>query len=833
VNLIYKKNKKKKLCFSLMEILQELLQEIFQDNANRAIEQTIEKGQWQWKSNTDSWSKSEEPHWKSYSLEQNYLLEKAFYSQQKEVELGDYIISIEHRIQTKKGSIAAQRPIRRIAQKGEEEEEEMNIRCERYFETELAKTINKVFGGLEDFVSFFSKRSAEIFNFAEQFTTFEGSNNIDGLNEVIIPVLLASIRREREKSHSKDSHEQSLSSYQKKQKIKIEKLEEELILSFEKGFSSFQEFYEQILRVYTMDTFLYKSLNIYLRNENWNEINDLLPYAFCLCKAFFYSKQDSNIDANLTSKKPASLFLYRGAALDELALSYYDVKQTQLFGWNSATSTTRELTIANNFMFRNADLQNKRFPVLFIIEVPIGENNSDDLRLIAMEKYSTFPEEGEVIFAPGSVFELQEVSKDKDEITTIKIKLKGDLETLAHQGMIMPGTLQKEMMSPRETKLMCLEGEELMENLKHISGNKLIQEIEFCLCKFDNKSLKAVLRTLPTLEYVKGLKFISCYFNDDKKKLKEKLNNQKSLEIKRLEVVDTSNFSEILWKQIDECQSWQGLEVLEMNFLGSEKMLITDKHLSDFCSQALQHLKKLKSLSLDLKGNSKITDNGIYNLSRRGLRRLSGLTSLNLNLRRYPTTDKVVYSLSSQGLKMLTQLVSLNINFQNWTLTNEAINYLCCQGLRNMKKLTDLKLSFECCYQINGSGLYSLSSEGFKYLDQLTSLSLNFSSCGRFGSWDLSYFGSQWLKNLTQLRSFDLDFSNCYWIGDKGIESICFQGIQNLVCLRSLKLNFEGCSVTNKGLESLCIYGLKNLNQLSALSLNFSNCSEITDEGIH
>jgi len=61
------------------------------------------KGRWQWKSNSDPWSKSEAPKWESYSVKHNYLIEKAYYDQQKEVDIGGYVISLKHMIQKKKG----------------------------------------------------------------------------------------------------------------------------------------------------------------------------------------------------------------------------------------------------------------------------------------------------------------------------------------------------------------------------------------------------------------------------------------------------------------------------------------------------------------------------------------------------------------------------------------------------------------------------------------------------------------------------------------------------------------------------------------------------------
>jgi len=109
----------------------------------------ITRGRWQWKSNSDPWSESEEEKWESYPLDQNYLIEKAYYDQKKEVDIGEHIVFIKHKIQIRKGSPTLQRPIRRIDWM---EEADGTERSERYLETELPKTINKVFGSLKHFL---------------------------------------------------------------------------------------------------------------------------------------------------------------------------------------------------------------------------------------------------------------------------------------------------------------------------------------------------------------------------------------------------------------------------------------------------------------------------------------------------------------------------------------------------------------------------------------------------------------------------------------------------------------------------------------------------------
>ena len=72
----------------------------------------------------------------------------------------------------------------------------MNSRSERYFKTELPKTINKIFGTLEHFITFFSRRNPEILSFTKQFEEFEQSKDLDGLNSKIRPQLISCLEEE-------------------------------------------------------------------------------------------------------------------------------------------------------------------------------------------------------------------------------------------------------------------------------------------------------------------------------------------------------------------------------------------------------------------------------------------------------------------------------------------------------------------------------------------------------------------------------------------------------------------------------------------------------------
>jgi len=73
-----------------------------------------EKPVWMWKSNPNPYSKTEPEQWTNYSEVECEVLEEAYQQKQKQFELDNYMVDIEHKIQTKKSETNKERPIRRI-----------------------------------------------------------------------------------------------------------------------------------------------------------------------------------------------------------------------------------------------------------------------------------------------------------------------------------------------------------------------------------------------------------------------------------------------------------------------------------------------------------------------------------------------------------------------------------------------------------------------------------------------------------------------------------------------------------------------------------------------
>ena len=67
--------------------------------------------QWEWKSNPNPYSLKEPPQWAPHAAQENDLLERAYYTNKDEVDLGKYIVSLKFMRQIEKKNNYNQRPV--------------------------------------------------------------------------------------------------------------------------------------------------------------------------------------------------------------------------------------------------------------------------------------------------------------------------------------------------------------------------------------------------------------------------------------------------------------------------------------------------------------------------------------------------------------------------------------------------------------------------------------------------------------------------------------------------------------------------------------------------
>ena len=844
----------------------------------------LTKGQWQWQSNHNPWCKPRKRKWTSYPPRENYLIEKAYY-EQKETIIGDYVVDPLRKIQKRNDNSYAQRPVRRVRQFDIEDYE----RSERYFETETPKTLNQLFGSLQDLVCFLSKRNHKILEFTERYKRIEEENDLETLNKEIVPELRTCLQEELKKLDLNEVTKEPRSLLYIKIKEKIDKRNQELISIFHKEFQSLNEFYACVLKAYTMNAFLYQKLNQYLRNDDWITHDNLLAYTFCVCKAFFNLKKNPNSNEKLlmqTLKESETLKLYRGTALDESSLSHYNVKRQRYFSWNAVTSTTTNRDIAKHFMYQSADIAKKKYPVLFIIDVPILKVELGYLRFLEVRSCSAQPQEDEVILPPGSAFEIFEVSKslNENEITEICIELKSDFRRLKYVGAVMPGALLNEIISGQTLRFKEFSSKELLESIKPLSGNLFIQEIEFKGCAFIPETWEQLANVLPTMKRMKAIKFKSKGVPEEVKS-GDQNSNTKDDEF-TIDFVDKTPSQIPLkgWTTVLKCllhveslnlhfykcnlMKYDQLENLNLNGLKNLKQLInlklefnkdhlTDQALSKICLECLQHLDHLTHLNLDFSNCFSITNVGIHYLRTQGLDPLLSLVSLNLNFTNcFRITEEGFHNLCAHMPEHLKALKSLVLKFWwdfqitledlvkntfsqklplcfrtfSYQVDNQIIEIFCKNQLRLLNHITRLNLDFSKYSDLTDEEILCL--EGLSHLVALTSLSLDFSGCCKITDQGILDLGTKGISHLTALAFLNLNFSRCDRITKTGISNLCYQGLNQLTLLTSLNPDFSEYLKLNGKTRIICIDGFNHLTTLTSLNLDFSGTDNIPDEGI-
>ena len=164
-----------------------------------------------------------------------------------------------------------------------------------------------------------------------------------------------------------------------------------------------------IIKIYSMETNLYSSINTASQFRDKSKIQTLGPYVYLLYQSLEYNK-DSKLNQNLkkipTDKYPELLKgtycedwnmmkLYRGLSLPPKAVDYYKQKQVDKgsFRFNGFTSTTLNKKVAIGFAKGNA----KKGTIPVIFEIYLWNAESYNRQYLDSNELSAFPSEKEIL----------------------------------------------------------------------------------------------------------------------------------------------------------------------------------------------------------------------------------------------------------------------------------------------------------------------------------------------------------------------------------------------------------------------------------------------------
>jgi hypothetical protein len=161
---------------------------------------------------------------------------------------------------------------------------------------------------------------------------------------------------------------------------------------------SFENICRACIRLYTMESFLYRLVNTALRDNDLSKVDTLGPFCYLIFQ--FYFAQEFK-DLKFIGR------VYRGANLSPSLVAEYEQAIGNVRSWLGLTSTTRQRQIAESF----ADST-----VLFIID--IQESAYCSARVVA--NLSMYPYEDEVLVRAGIHFTIDKIERNPSSKSHIR-----------------------------------------------------------------------------------------------------------------------------------------------------------------------------------------------------------------------------------------------------------------------------------------------------------------------------------------------------------------------------------------------------------------------------
>ncbi|CAF0804721.1 unnamed protein product [Adineta steineri] len=335
-------------------------------SAPPASNNSLKTVEWMWQSNPNPYSKSEEAIWSHYSDLENLIIEEAFQDKQSRAQLDDYYIDFKTNRQILNSDDYKQRPIKRVVRKREDK----HLREARFMD--LPVSSGRSFGGEYGWVSPFVIAVRRNMSLKTDELPSKKPNMIPMLVEKAARGIIEEgkhIRKEREA-------EQLAKMLREKKNMGIE------------------EVWKCCIYLYSLESFLYKTLNAAMRlvgdqeqEQAWrSKVRTLGPFCLLLW--------DDPFNTKATTKKT----LYRGATLTEEQIAKYEemAKDDKAYGsFQAYTSTSRNREEAEKFG-----------NTLFIMEVLYAF-------IADLSEISEYPKEAEELVTPGVCFSVESVEFDR------------------------------------------------------------------------------------------------------------------------------------------------------------------------------------------------------------------------------------------------------------------------------------------------------------------------------------------------------------------------------------------------------------------------------------
>lgn len=237
------------------------------------------------------------------------------------------------------------------------------------------------------------------------------------------------------------------------------------------------------LRWYTKQSFLHRMLNKALRVQNIDLLYQL---------RFFIRDLRQSLEKH---KCLTDITVYRGQIMSKEEIRILEKSVGEFISINSFFSTSLNKHIARIFL-NSDDVSNDHQQVLFEINALSKDNHMKPFSNI--QKFSDYPDEEEVLFMAGSIFQLEKVECNNDGICNIKMKFCSDNDIKLQSLFVF----MKDQLSTEETNPLIF-GHILRDMGKLNDAEKYYHRYREQLSR-DNPNLFAYYHALGRIAHTKG-----------------------------------------------------------------------------------------------------------------------------------------------------------------------------------------------------------------------------------------------------------------------------------------------------------------------------------------
>ena len=321
--------------------------------------------EWMWKANSDPFS-NEPARWNHYSDVENMIIEKAYSNKQSKVISDDYYIDFNDNIQISNQDSYKQRPVKRVVRNREDK----HLREERFMDLPVGS--GPSFGGQYGWVSPFIVEVRRYLGLKPE--------ELPSKKPDLVPMLVEKAAQGivQEGKHIRKQRE----------------AEEMVSILLEKKHKGIEEVWRCCAYLYSLESFLYKTLNAAMRlvgskddGNVWrSKVRTLGPFCLLLWDDPFNKKMKSDIElyrgANL---KPEQIDTYKEMAKDE-------DKYGSFQGFSSCSRNRAKAEEFGNVLF-----------IMKVLFAFIGD----------LSELSEYPNEEEELVTPGVCFRVERVEYDQ------------------------------------------------------------------------------------------------------------------------------------------------------------------------------------------------------------------------------------------------------------------------------------------------------------------------------------------------------------------------------------------------------------------------------------